>query len=158
RRGAARCGPTEEKRDPFRVPFWLRRFARSLSEQLDAGDVGAIADAMTQFEDARVAPRARGKPLADLGEQFVRDGLVLEAALDEPAGVQIAAARQRDQALREGTQLLRLRLGRPDAAVLEEVRGEIVQRRLLVARRARELAAFGAVTHQSSSAPVSWAC
>src|SRR5882724_4953570 len=112
---------------------------------------------MAQLHDAGVATRARRKPFADLGEQLGRDALVLEPPLHQSARVQIAAPREGDEPLREWTQLLRLRLGRVDAAVLEQARRHVVQRRLFVARRARKLAALGAVTHYSSSVPVSWA-
>src|SRR5262245_9036414 len=113
---------------------------------------------MAELHDARVPAGARREPLADLGEQLGRDGLVLDPALDQAAGVQIAAARERDEPLGERTQLFRFRLRGIDAAVLKQARRHVVQRRLLVARRARELAAFGTVTHYSSSPPVSWAC
>src|SRR2546422_3889980 len=106
----------------------------------------------------RVTARPRSEALADLGEQLGGDLFVLETALDDPARVQIAAARERDEPLREGTQLLRLRLGRLDPAVPEEARRHVIQRRLLVARRPRQLAAFGAGAHYSSSVPVNWAC
>src|SRR5213594_3723789 len=113
---------------------------------------------MAQLHDARVAAGTRCKSLADLGEQLGRDFLVLEPALHQTTGMQIAAAGERDEPLRERTQLLRLRLGGLNPAVPEEAGRHVVQRRLLVTRRARELAAFGAVAHYSSSAPVNWAC
>src|SRR6266487_3006075 len=112
---------------------------------------------MAQFHDPRVATRTRGKPFADFGEQLGRDGLVLEPPLHQPARVQIAAPRERNEPLGERTQLFRLRLGGLDAAVHEEARRHVVQRRLLVARRARQLPALGAVAHYSSSVPVSCA-
>src|SRR5881296_4684174 len=102
---------------------------------------------MPQLDDPGIAARSRGEALADLGEQLGRDCLILEPPLDEPARVQIATTRQRDEALRERTQLLCLRLGGLDAAVHEEARRHVIQRRLLVARRPRQLAALGAVTH-----------
>src|SRR5881394_1845208 len=149
--------PPKKKGTLSGVPFLFRRLARSLSEQLDASDVGSITDAMAQLHDARVSAGTRCKSLADLGEQLGRDFLVLEPALHQTAGMQIAAAGERDEPLRERTQLLRLRLGGLNPAVPEEAGRHVVQRRLLVARRARELAAFGAVAHYSSSAPVNWA-
>src|SRR5437762_1108037 len=112
---------------------------------------------MADLDNARVAAGTRRKPLADLGEQLGRDGFVLEAALDLAARVEIAAARERDEPLGERTQLLRLRLGGQDAAVLKEAGRHVVQRRLLVARRPRQLPSFGAVPHYSSSVPVSCA-
>src|SRR6201988_1112001 len=102
---------------------------------------------MPQLDDAWLATGPRGERLADLGEQLGGDGLVLEPALDQTAGVQVAAARERDEPLRERTQLLRLRLGRIDTAVLKEARGHVVQRRLFMTRRTRELTALGAVPH-----------
>src|SRR5437868_13569058 len=113
---------------------------------------------MAELHDPRVAAGPRCKPLADFGEQLGRDGLVLDPAFHQTACVQIAAARERDEPLRKGTQLLRLRLGGLNPAVLEEAGRHVIQRRLLVARRARKLAALGAVTHYSSSVPVSCAC
>src|SRR5262245_13143136 len=112
---------------------------------------------MPQFDDAGVAARPRREPLSDFGEQLGGDFLVLDPPFHEPARVQIAAAGQRDEPLRERTQLLGLRLGGVDAAVLKQARRHVVQRRLLVARGAGELAAFGAVPHYSSSPIVSWA-
>src|SRR6185436_12855594 len=111
-----------------------------------------------QFDDAGIAAGPRREPLSDFGEQLGGDGLVFDPALHEAAGMQIPPARERDEALRERAQLLGLRFGGLDPAVLKQARGHVVQRRLLVARRARELAAFGAVTHYSSSPTVSWAC
>src|SRR3989442_5442093 len=101
---------------------------------------------MAELQNPRVTARPRGEALADLGEQLGGDLFVLETALDDPARVQIAAARERDEPLREGTQLLRLRLGRLDPAVPEEARRHVIQRRLLVARRSPPLAALGPVT------------
>src|SRR5689334_3233581 len=112
---------------------------------------------MAQLHDARVPARPRRKPLPDFGKQLGRDGLVLDPALDQTARVEITAAREGDEPLRERTQLLRLRLGGLDAAVLEEAGRHVVQRRLLVARRARKLPSLGAVPHYSSSVPVSCA-
>src|SRR5882762_10507921 len=113
---------------------------------------------MAQLHNSCIPARPRGESLADFGEQLGRDGLVLDAALHLTARVQIAAARERDEPLRKGTQLLRLRHGGVDSAVLKQTRGHVIQRRLLVARRARKLAALGAVAHYSSSVPVSCAC
>src|SRR3989442_572152 len=112
---------------------------------------------MAQLHDARVASGLRRKPLPNFGEQLGRDCLVLEAALDQPARVQIAAPRERNEPLGKGTQLLRLRLGGLNPAVLEQARRHVVQRRLFVAQRPRQLAALGAVPHYSSSVPVSCA-
>src|SRR5690348_6404575 len=100
---------------------------------------------MAQLHDAGIATGARREALADLGEQFGRDGFVLETALDEPARVQITAARERNEPLRERAQLLRLRLGGLNAAVPEEAGRHVVQRRLLMARGPRELSTLGAV-------------
>src|SRR6266571_3243163 len=102
---------------------------------------------MPQLDDSRITARPGREAFADLGEQLVRDVLVLEAALDEAPRMEVAAPREGDEPLRERAELFRLRHGGLDAAVQEQARRHIVQRRLLVARRARELAAFGAVTH-----------
>src|SRR2546425_12064863 len=110
---------------------------------------------MAELQNPRVAAGPRRKPLADLGEQLGGDLFVLETALDDPARVQVAAARERDEPLRKGTQLLRLRLSGLDAAVQEQARRHVVERRLLVARRSRQLAALSAVAHYSFSGPVS---
>src|SRR2546428_10426235 len=79
---------------------------------------------------------------------------ILDAPLDLPTGVQIAAPRQGDEALGVGPQFLRLRLRRHDPVVAEQAGREIGEQRLLVARRARQLAALGAVPHYSTFPPV----
>src|SRR3989442_12716688 len=113
---------------------------------------------MAQLHDARVASRPRRKPLPNFGEQLGGDCLVLEAALDQPARVQIAAPRERNEPLGKGTQLLRLRLGGLNPAVLEQARRHVVQRRLFVARRPRQFGALGAVPPYSSSFPLNFVC
>src|SRR5207249_9854304 len=121
----------------------LPAFTPSLTQQFDPGHFSAVADAVAQLDDPGIAARARREALAELGEQAVGHRLVLEPALDEAAGVEIAAPRQRDQPLGEGAELLGLGLGRHDAVVAEQARRHVVERRLLVARRARQLATFG---------------
>src|SRR5207245_9628732 len=81
---------------------------------------------------------------------------VLAPALHQPARVQVAAAGQGDEPLGERPQLLGLRLRGDNPVVLEEAGREVIERRLAVARRARELAVLGAVPHYSS--PPSLGC
>src|SRR5690242_9428265 len=112
---------------------------------------------MSQFHDAGVATRPGRESLAQLGEQAVTHFLVRDPPLHQPAGVQITPARQGDQVLRERPELLRLGLRSDDAVVPEEGGRHVVQRRLLVARRAGELPPFGAVPHYSSPPAATWA-
>src|SRR5205823_2172220 len=82
----------------------------------------------------------------------------LQASLHQATGVEVPAARQRDEPLGVGSQLLRLGLGGHDLVVTEEARRQVGQQRLLVARRARQLASLGAVTHYSGSPSLACAC
>src|SRR6266702_4393755 len=108
---------------------------------------------MAQLDDAGVAAGTRGEPRPEVFEQPVRDGLVLDPSFDQPAGVQVAPTRQRDEPLGVGAELLLLGLGRLDAVVAEQAGGQVREQRLLVGRSARELPALGAVAHYSGSRP-----
>src|SRR5438309_979234 len=91
-------------------------------------------------------------------EELVRHVAILEAALHQATRVQVAASRQGDEALGVGPELFRLRLGGDDPVVAEQARGEVRQQRLLVARRARQLASLGAMAHYSASPSLTCAC
>src|SRR2546422_4895951 len=103
----------------------------------------------------RRPPRSTLFPYTTL---FRSHGPVLDAPLHLAAGVQVAAPRERDEALGVGPQLFGLRFGRDDAVVADQAGGEIREQRLLVTRRARQLPALGAVPHYSPSPSVTWAC
>src|SRR3989475_7331367 len=108
---------------------------------------------MAQLDDARVPTGARGEARPEILEQPRGDRLVLQPPLHQPAGVQVAAARQRDQPLGIGAELLRFRFRRHDAVVSEQAGGEVGQQRLLVTGRARQLPALGAMAHYSTLPP-----
>src|SRR5947208_15928303 len=72
--------------------------------------------------------------------------------------MQVPTARQRDEPLGIGPELLRLGLGGHDPVVPEQARRHVRQHRLLVTRGARELASLGAVAHYSTSPSVARAC
>src|SRR2546422_7062813 len=105
---------------------------------------------MAQLDDARVPTGARGEARPELLDQPRGARLVLQPPLHQPAGVQVAAARQRDQPLGIGAELLRFRFRRHDAVVSEQAGSEVGQQRLLVTGRARQLPALRAMAHYST--------
>src|SRR6266700_3912404 len=131
---------------------------RSRTQQFDPSHLGAVARAMAQLDDAGVAPGPRREPRPHVLEELVRHVAILEAALHQATRVQVAAPRQGDEALGVGPELFRLRLGGDDPVVAEQARGEVRQQRLLVARRARELASLGAMAHYFASPSLTCAC
>src|SRR3954471_19267153 len=113
------------------------------SDQLEEDHLGRVAGARTELEDARVAARPLAVAGRDLLEELVDRELVL------PEGRERLAPRVEVPALREGDQLLhlrldRLRLGlrRLDALVLDDLLAEVGQQRLAMGGVARELAAL----------------
>src|SRR5918997_239542 len=116
-------------------------------DELDARHLRAVALAVPRLENARVAAHPGGVPRPDLLEQLVRRRTLLDVPPGEPARVQRAGPRLRDQLLDERPQLLRLRLGRLDRAVLDQGCGEIAHQRELLLARAPELPASLAMPH-----------
>src|SRR5678815_140369 len=92
----------------------------SILAELDARHLGAVTLAVAGLEDARVAAVPRGEPRTDLLKQLVRHRALLNVAASQPARVQRAGASLGDELLDEGTQLLRLRLGRLDRLAHDE--------------------------------------
>ena len=78
---------------------------------------------MPQLDDPGIATGPRGEPLGPISaNSLVVTASVLEPPLDQPARVQIAAARERDQPLGERTQLLGLRFGGDGCRRAEQAR------------------------------------
>jgi hypothetical protein len=99
-----------KKGDP-KVPFSVarhgspRRVASLLRKKLDPRDVGSVAFPMSQLQDPGVTPGPCGKPGTDLAEQPAEGFSILDPSGDQPAGVQVAPPRQRDELLSKGAQL-----------------------------------------------------
>src|ERR671915_1856901 len=81
----------------------------------------------------------------------MHDALVPDHREDLPPRVQVAAPGLGDQPLGQWTQPPRLGLGRLDAAVLEQRRGEVRQHQALVRRAAAETWALAGLGHGSGS-------
>src|SRR5690606_8260091 len=144
--------PTAEKKGTRGSPSSFPPVrARSLGQELDPRDLGAVAGPVAELQDPGVAPGPAGEPGADLGEEPGEHRAVLDLPLHLPPGVQVAPPGQGDEPLGEGPELLGLGLRGDDAAVLAQAGGHVVHQGLLVARRAGELAALGAMPHQASS-------
>src|SRR5689334_5549536 len=99
----------------------------SIPTELDARHLCAVTLAVAGLEDARVTAVPRGEPRTDLLEQLVRHGPLLDVAAGQPARVQRAGASLGNELFNEGTQLLRLRLGRLDRLAHDERAREVSQ-------------------------------
>src|SRR6185437_16523184 len=106
------------------------------------------AGAVPELDDAGVAARPVSHTGADVGEQLVHDLLRAEHRERLPSRVEIAAPPERDDLLGERLHRLRLRLGRPDPAVLDQRAREVRVERLAMRRVAAELLACAGVTHR----------
>src|SRR5687768_5797771 len=111
----------------------------SIPAELDARHLRPVTLAVAGLEDARVATVPRGEPRPDLLEQLVRRFPLLDVADGEPARVQRARARLRDQLLDERAKLLGLRLRRLDRLALDERGREVPHQRELLLARATQL-------------------
>ncbi len=112
--------------------------------------ISVESPARTELQDARVAARALGVARRDLLEQLVDRELVLRERRERlAAGVQVAALGERDQLLDLRLDGLRLRLGRLDPLVLDQLLGQVHQQRLAVGAVAAELVAGLLVAHGS---------
>src|ERR687889_1476671 len=125
-------------------------------DELDAGHVRAVAPAVPQLQDARVAARPRGELRADLAEQLVGRLALVHVTHGEPARVQRPRLRLRDQLLDERAQLLGLRLGRLDRALLDERGREVAEQREALLAGAAQLPPGLAVTHGLLLVVVFW--
>src|ERR1043166_2638969 len=91
-----------------------------LSDELDAGHLGAVTLAVAGLENARISTFASRELRSELLEQLVGCFPLVNVPNGETAIVQRAGARLRDQLLDERTELLGLRFGGLDRAVLDE--------------------------------------
>src|SRR5262249_15204894 len=104
----------------------------SALDQLDARHLGAVTFAVTGFENARVSAWTARELRSELLKELVRCFALVDVTRGKAARVQRASAGLGDQLLDEGAQLLRLRLGRLDRAVLDERRREVAHERELL--------------------------
>src|SRR5262249_10115354 len=112
---------------------------------------GVVALTRAELGDPGVTARAVLEPRADLGEERVDDALVLHDGENLTPRGEVTALRLGDQLLRQRTQPPGLGLGRRDATVLEQGRGEVRQDQPLVRRAAAETRALGGRGHESLS-------
>src|SRR6185436_8413470 len=97
------------------------------AEQLHDRHLGAVPLALSELEGAGVAAGPAREPRAERGEEFLHHVTVGHLRRHQPPRVQIVTARQRDELLRERTQLLRLRQRGANALVTEERRRQTPQ-------------------------------
>src|SRR5207237_2183074 len=105
------------------------------------------------LDDPRVAARAVGEARPDVGEELVDDVLRAQVRERLPAGVDVAPPAERDHLLCDRPHGLRLRLGRADAAVLDQRARQVRVERLAVGRVAAELLARAVVPQMAPSSP-----
>src|SRR5437016_5895856 len=129
----------------------------STLDQLDARHLGAVTLAVTGLENARVSTGARCEPRAQLLEQLVGRGTLLNVAGGEAARVERPRLRLGDQLLDEWPELLGLRLGRHDRARFDERDREVAHERELLLAGAAKLASRLPVTHTTYSSSSSGA-
>lgn len=128
----------------------LRLRRDGLEHELDDRHGRVVALAVTGLHDARVATGTVRDERGDLGEQLVHDRLVGDLLQHATTRVDVAALRERDEALGERLHALRLRLGRLDALVLEELRGQVREDLALVRRAAAETRSLVGLRHWCS--------
>src|SRR5947209_20323758 len=97
---------------------------------------------MAQLDDPCVSAGTRREAGTPVFEQPMGDLPILDAPLDLPTGVQIAAPRQGDEALCVGPQFLSPRLGRQDPFAAAQSGPDMTQQRTLTALRAPNISAF----------------
>src|SRR5215203_116124 len=119
----------------------------SSAHELDAGHLRAVAPAVAGLQDARVATGPRGELRPDLAEQLVGGLALVHVPHGESARVQRAVLRLRDQLLDERAQLLGLRLGRLDGALLDERGRQVAEQREALLTGAAQLPPGLPVTH-----------
>src|SRR5699024_5541544 len=116
--------------------------AVGLHHELDHGHGRVVPLAVADLDDAGVPAGPLGHRRGDLREQLVNDGLALAIRRQRrlhltPCG-EVAALRLSDEALGYRAQALGLRLGRADAAVLEQRNSQVGKHTALVSRPASE--------------------
>src|SRR5205085_10741721 len=99
------------------------------------------------LDNPRIAAGSVREARTDLGEQLVHDVLRAQEGERLPAGSEVAAAAERDQLLGDRLDGLGLRLGRPDAAVLDQRAGKAGVQRLALGAVPAELLACAVMTH-----------
>src|SRR5579862_752281 len=118
-------------------------------DQFDDGHRRVVAVAEAGLDDAGIAARAAGVALGERRQQLVGELGVLQAGDRLAAGMQPALLAERDQALDDRPQILRLRQRRADLLVLQQRGGEVLEHRLAVGRAAAEAAMVHPVAHGS---------
>ena len=125
--------PPTRRRHRYSGPGW----GRTRCQELNLSDLGCVPLAPAEMQNPRIPAGALGKPRRNRAEQLAGDPLVGDITSHQPARVQGAgslraildpALGQRDQALDERTQLLRLGQGRIDPPVAQQHLGLIAQR------------------------------
>src|SRR5918998_6895062 len=96
-----------------------RRALRHVVDELEVDHLSRVAGPRADLDDPRVAAGAVGEAWRDLAEELVRDRLQAQERDGLAVGGEVAPLPERDHLLGDRTHLLRLRLGRLDAAVLE---------------------------------------
>src|SRR5918996_3095513 len=120
-------------------------------DELEVGHLGRVALTRPDLHDSRIAARAVGEARRHLREEQVRDRLRAQEGDRLAVSREIAPLAEADHLLDDRAHLLRLRLGRLDAAVLDERRGEVGVERLPVRRVAAELPPRLTVPHAAYS-------
>src|SRR5207248_660964 len=116
-------------------------------DELEINHLGCVAGSVAELDDPGVAARSVGHPRPDVVEQLVHHLLGAEHGERLTARVKVATPAERDHLLGEGLDGLRLRLGRPDPAVLDERARQVGVQRLAVRRIAAELLPCASVAH-----------
>jgi hypothetical protein len=130
-----------------------RRAHRHVVHELEVGHRGGVALARPDLDDARVAAGPLREARGDVGEKQVGNALRAEEGDGLPLGGDVAALSERDHLLDDRPHLLRLRLGRLDAAVLDQRAGEVRVERLAVGRVPAQLPACAVVPHAPATRP-----
>src|SRR6266536_3605469 len=119
------------------------------AEQLDDGHLRPVAAARAQAQDARVAARARGVARAQVVEQLLHDGDVVDLARDQAPRVQpvVLALGLGDELLGIRPQLLGLHEGGADALPLEQGCCQVAKQCRPVGRNASELTKPDLMSH-----------
>src|SRR6188472_1086044 len=127
-----------------------RLLARRLGEEVDELEVdhlGRVTRTRADADDARVAARPVGEAGPDVAEELVHDVLRAQERKRLPPRVHAAAPSERDHLLGDRLDLLGLRRGGLDAAVLDQRRREVRVQRLAVRGVAAQLASGPVVPH-----------
>ncbi len=103
--------------------------------QFDQRHLGTITLAVTQFENSRIATWALSEARADRPKKCKQHFGVRDFASSLPTRMEIAPLSERDQALRERPQLLRLGDSSVDPAVAKQAHRHVTKQCLAVARR-----------------------